>query len=78
MWDDAKQLNAVAGALALIAALGFVWGALAWALRQAPFAFRDVVVRSPLERVSAAHVEAAVRDELTGTFFTMNLDRARS
>jgi len=78
MWDDAKQLNAVAAVLALLAAVGLAWGALAWSLRQPPFEFRTVVVRTPLERVSAAHVEAAIRGELTGTFFTMNLDRARS
>ncbi len=78
MWDDAKQLNAIAAALALCAALGLAWGALAWALRQPPFEFREVIVRGPLERASAAHVEAAIRGELTGTFFTMNLDRARS
>ena len=78
MWGDAKQLNAIAAALALIAGLALLWGALAWALRQPPFAFREVVVHGRLERASAAHLEAAVRGELTGTFFTMNLDRARS
>ena len=78
MWDDAKQLNAVAAALALVALLALAWGAVAWALRQPPFAFREVVVHGTLERASAAHLEAAIREELTGTFFTMNLDRARS
>jgi cell division protein FtsQ len=78
MWDDVRQLNFAAAALTLVAVLALVWGALAWALRQPPFAFREVIVHGPLERASAAHVEAAIREELTGTFFTMNLDRARS
>ncbi|MET0682245.1 MAG: cell division protein FtsQ/DivIB [Casimicrobiaceae bacterium] len=78
MWDDARQLNFAAGALALVAVLAVVWAALAWALRQPPFAFREVIVHGPLERASAAYVEAAIREELTGTFFTMNLDRARN
>jgi cell division protein FtsQ len=77
MWDDAKQLNAIAAVLALLAACALVWGALAWALRQPPFAFREVIVETPLVRASPAHIEAAVREELTGTFFTMNLERAR-
>ena len=77
MWDDARQLNVVATALAIAAFVTLAWGALAWGLRQAPFAFREVIVHGPLERASAAHLEAAVREELTGTFFTMNLDRAR-
>ncbi len=54
-----------------------LWGALAWVVRQPPFAFREVVVRGPLEHVNAAHLEAVVRDELAGTFFTMNLESAR-
>ena len=77
MWDDARQLNIAAAALTLVAVLALLWGALAWALRQPPFAFREVVVHGALERASAAHLEAAIREELTGTFFTMNLDRAR-
>jgi cell division protein FtsQ len=78
MWDDARQLNAIATGLALIAAVLLLWGALAWVARQPSFAFREVAVRDPLERVSAAHLEAVVRDELEGTFFTMDLDRARA
>jgi len=78
MWDDARQLNAVAAALALLATAALLWGALAWAVRQPPFAFGEVIVRGPLERVSAAHLETVVREELTGTFFTMNLEQARS
>ena len=77
MWDDARQLNVVAAALALAAVVALAWGGLAWVLRQPLFAFREVVVHGTLERASAAHLEAAVREELTGTFFTMNLDRAR-
>jgi len=77
MWDDARQLNVVAAALALAAVVALAWGGLAWALRQPLFAFHEVVVHGTLERASAAHLEAAVREELTGTFFTMNLDRAR-
>jgi cell division protein FtsQ len=78
MWDDAKQLNVVASVLALVAVCLVVWGALSWAARQPAFAFREVVVHGSLEHVSATHVEAVVRDELAGTFFTMNLDGARA
>ena len=78
MWDDAKQLNAVAAGLTLIAAFLLLWAALAWAVRQPIFAFRDVVVRGSLERVNAAHLEAVVRHELSGTLFTMNLETART
>lgn len=78
MWDDARQLNAIAAALTLIAAVLLLWGALAWLVRQPLFAFREVVILGPLERVDAARLEGIVRDQLTGTFFTMNLDSARA
>jgi cell division protein FtsQ len=78
MWDDERQLNAIAITLAVIA-LGF----LAWALvgrvtRLPAFAFRDIVVTTPLTRASPAHLESVIRSELGGTFFTMDLDAARA
>ena len=78
MWDDERQLNATAATLALLASLALAWALLAWIARQPAFDFREIVVRKPLERASAAHLEAVIRDELGGTFFTMNLDRARA
>jgi cell division protein FtsQ len=77
MWDDARQLNATAAALATIACILVAWGALAWGARQPSFAFREVVIRGPLEHVNVADLDTVVRNELTGTFFTMDLDRAR-
>ncbi len=44
MWDDARQLNAIAAGLALMATCALAWGALAWLLRQPAFEFREVVV----------------------------------
>ncbi len=78
MWDDPRQLHAVAAGLVLFATCALGWGALAWALRQPAFEFREVVVTGGLVRASPAHLEAVIRDELAGTFFTMNLDRARA
>jgi len=78
MWDDARQLNAVAAVLAALAAAALAWGALAWAARQPQFAFREVVVRGALEHASVARFEGVIRDELAGTFFTMDLGRARA
>ena len=76
MWDDPRQLNAIAIGLALVAVGALVAGTLAWLVRQPAFEFREVIVTSPPVRASAAHLEAIIRDELAGSFFTMNLDRA--
>jgi cell division protein FtsQ len=78
MWDDAKQLNAIAGGLALIALAILLWAGVGWAARQAAFAFREVVVTGTLAHVEPAELEFVVRRELSGTFFTMNLESARA
>lgn len=78
MWDDPRQLNAAALALSAMAVMLFAWGALSWLARQPAFGFQEVVVQGPLVRANGAHLEAVIRDELSGTFFTMNLDRGRA
>ena len=76
MWDDPRQMNALSLLLALLAAgLLAVGRRCRGSMRQPVFAFREVVVSGPLQRASAPHLEAVIRDELAGTFFTMNLDR---
>ena len=77
MWDDARQLNAIAITLGMIAALFFGWAIVGWVTRLPAFEFREIVVTTPLSRTSGAHLESVIRSELTGTFFTMDLDRAR-
>jgi cell division protein FtsQ len=78
MWDDAKQMNALAATLAVLALVGLVGAGVAWFVRQPAFAFRDVVFITPLTRANGAHLEAVIREELSGTFFTMDLARARA
>ena len=78
MWDEPRQINALATGLVVLAVGLLAWGAVVWLVRQPAFAFQEVVVRTPLQRANAAHIEAVVRDELSGTFFTMNLDRSRA
>ncbi|HEY1326203.1 MAG TPA: cell division protein FtsQ/DivIB [Casimicrobiaceae bacterium] len=77
MWDDPRQLNATSATLAVMACAAILYAALAWLVRQPVFAFREVVVTTPLARANAAYLEAVVRSELSGTFFTLDLNRAR-
>jgi cell division protein FtsQ len=77
MWDDAKQMNAIATTLVVLAAGALLCAGMAWLVRQPAFELREVVVTNGLERASAAHIEAVVREELTGTMFTMDLARAQ-
>ena len=78
MWDDPKALNAFAATLASIAVALLAIGAVAWAARNDAFALREVVVATPLARSSPANLEAAIRSDLSGTFFTLDLDTARA
>ncbi|MFO1413089.1 MAG: cell division protein FtsQ/DivIB [Burkholderiales bacterium] len=78
MWDDAKQMNALAITLATITVVCLAWAAVAYVVRLPAFEFNEVVVATPLNRANGAQLEAVIRDELTGTFFTMDLTRARA
>jgi len=78
MWDDAKALNALAATLSLMAGVALVAAFVLWLARHPAFAIREVVVTTPTVRASAPQLEAVIRDELSGTFFTMNLDQARA
>jgi cell division protein FtsQ len=77
MWDSPRQLNAVALIVAFAALAVLAWAGGSWAVRQPVFAFQEVVIRGPLTMASPAHLEAVVREELKGTFFTMRLADAR-
>jgi cell division protein FtsQ len=78
MWDDARQLNATAATLAVMALAALLYAAGAWLVRQPVFAFNEVVVTGQLTRANGAYLEAVIRSELSGTFFTLDLDAARA
>jgi cell division protein FtsQ len=78
MWDNPRELNVLAWSLTLAAVATLAWGAIAWAVRQPVFALRHVVVDGSLARASRAHIEAVIREELKGTFFTLSLADARA
>ncbi len=78
MWDDARQMNALAITLTAITLAGVVVAAIIWTVRQPIFAWEEVVITTPLERTNGAQLETVIREDLAGTFFTMDLARARA
>lgn len=78
MWDNPRQMNLLALFFALVAVALLLWGGIAWAIRQPVFALRQVVVEGALKRTNPAHLEAVIREELRGTFFTLSLPEARA
>ena len=78
MWDDARQMNALAATLAVVSVLGLLAAGIAFVVRLPAFAFNEIVITGPVTRANAAQLEAVIRDDLAGTFFTMDLVRART
>jgi cell division protein FtsQ len=78
MWDNPRALNALAWAMTAVAVALLAWFGLAWAVRQSAFALRQVTVDGSLARTSPAHLATVIREELRGTFFTLNLADARA
>ncbi|HEY5861483.1 MAG TPA: cell division protein FtsQ/DivIB [Casimicrobiaceae bacterium] len=70
-------MNALSATLGLLALAGLVVALVTYVVRLPAFAFREVVVATPLTRASGAQLEATIRDDLAGTFFTMDLARSR-
>ena len=77
MWDSPRELNAFAMVLTVLAALSLGYGVTSWVARRPSFEIREIVIVTPLAHTNAAELEAVIRDQFRGTFFTMNLDRAR-
>jgi cell division protein FtsQ len=77
MWDSPRQLNGLALLFAIVALVLLGWGVGAWSVRQPVFALRHVVVEGALKRANPAYLEAVIREELRGTFFTLRLPEAR-
>jgi cell division protein FtsQ len=78
MWDDPRRLNILTGVITTLAVLVLLASAVSWTIRQSVFGIHRVTVVNKLTHVNPAHLEAVVREELRGTFFTMNLGRARA
>lgn len=78
MWSDAQSINRLAALVAAIAAIALSWCLLSWAGSKSYFAVKQVRITSPLLEVDAGLLEAAIRTELRGTFFSLSPPRARA
>ncbi len=78
MWDRPDVLNAIANALFGVAFLAIFYAAFMFAVRLPVFPLREVRITAQPAHVQRAEIEAVVRRELRGNFFTLDLARARS
>jgi cell division protein FtsQ len=78
MWDRPDLLNRAASILFAAAVLLIAYGATWTVVRMPVFALREVQVTGQGLHVTRAQVDAIVKTELKGTFFTLNLPQMRS
>jgi cell division protein FtsQ len=78
MWDSPDVLNRVAATLfaAAFVAAGYV--AVHFAVHLPVFPLREVRISEAIEHVTPEQIEAIVRSEIEGNFFTVNLPRVRA
>jgi cell division protein FtsQ len=77
MWDRPDILNRVANVLLALAALLLAYGSVWWIVRLPMFALREVHITGDAHHVTLDQVQAIVKNELKGTFFTLNLPQLR-
>ena len=77
-WDRPALVNLLADALLVFAAIALAYAALIGAQRLPVFPLRQLVVAGDVTQVTPMQVEYAVRNSVTGNFFTINLDTVRT
>lgn len=77
MWDKPRLLRLVSGTLFGISFVLALYGALHYVLHLPMFPLRAVQLSAAPHQVSTAQIEAVVRDEVRGNFFTVDLESTR-
>ena len=77
MWDRPDILDRISNVLIALAVLLALYGAGWYVIHLPAFKLRELTVSGDAHHVTRAQVEAIVKSELSGTFFTMNLPRVR-
>ncbi len=74
---DVRLINATASALLAVFALSLAAAMIAWGLRSSWFSIGTIVVTGDVSHNNALTLKANVAPKLAGTFFTLDLGRAR-
>ncbi len=77
MWDNAPLLRTVANALFGLSLVLVLYGVVRYVLRLPVFALRAVELTATPQRVPLEQVEKVVHEQVSGNFFTVDLDRTR-
>lgn len=81
MWNEARTINRLANTLAVLAVLAMLAGGVYWLIQRPLFNLQAIEIESApnttLHYVTPANIQNAVSGNLTGNFFTINLEEAQ-
>jgi cell division protein FtsQ len=77
MWDNAPRLRTVANLLFGLSLVLVLYGVARYVLRLPVFALRAVELTAAPQRVPLEQVEKVVHEQVSGNFFTVDLERTR-
>lgn len=78
MWDNPTLLDKISNALFGVALLLGLWGGIKLVVESPLFLLRTIKVEGELKQVQRADVVNALQGQLTGTFFSMDIEAVRS
>lgn len=77
MWDNTPLLRGIANLLFGISLALVLYGTVRYVLRLPVFPLRAVELTAAPQRVSSEQIEEVVREQVSGNFFTVDLERTR-
>jgi len=78
MWHNHRLLNGIATGLYAVACIIIAYAVLISILRLSIFSLREVQLSGSLKHTTRDQVESLVSSRLTGNFFTLDLEQART
>ena len=78
MWDNHRLLNQIATLLYALAGAAIAYALIMVAIDSPLFALREVEIVGDTAHTSPAQARALAARELRGTFFTLELERAKA
>jgi cell division protein FtsQ len=77
MWDNHRLLNRVANVLYAVGVVCMLYAVLMMVIRLPIFPLRQVSVSGQISHTTREQVDAIVREQVRGNFFTLDLERTR-
>lgn len=77
MWDNYRLLHSIANLLFGVSVLLVLAGAARYVMRLPEFPLNTVELAAAPQRVSEEQLQKVVREQVSGNFFTVDLERAR-